>query len=112
MLYDEQEGRGKRNGGVRMDKIRCPHCGAVNQDVTPKDNCWQCGKPLSADPAPADTGGETSPTGPPLKQVSKPSLEERVAARKAARKQTNLTPYLIVALVLIIALILFLVMKH
>ena len=31
-----------------MAKIRCLHCAAINQDVTEKDACWQCGKPLGS----------------------------------------------------------------
>jgi hypothetical protein len=112
-----------------MERIRCPHCNAVNQDVEPTDNCWQCGKPLGAaaparPAAPVATTAETLPTAP-MAQVeqqataparegqSAPTLEERVAARKAARKDQNRAlPAIVIAVLLIIALIVFLVLRH
>jgi uncharacterized membrane protein YvbJ len=94
-----------------MEKIRCPHCGAVNQDVTPADNCWQCGKKLGSAPNPEAAEGEATEARR-SGQVVLPSLEERVAARKAARKRTNLTPYIVIALLIIVALIVFLLTKH
>jgi hypothetical protein len=100
-----------------MERIRCPHCNAVNQDVEPSDACWQCGKPLGA-PAVAQavvkTPAAISPVvsaetpqvmlpAVPKSGQAAPSLEERVAARKAARKRTNpAIPALVVALILIV----------
>jgi hypothetical protein len=31
-----------------MLRIKCPHCGAGNQDTTEQDTCWQCGNVLGA----------------------------------------------------------------
>lgn len=34
-----------------MSNIRCPHCAAINQDVSEKEPCWQCGKTLGSKPS-------------------------------------------------------------
>ena len=95
-----------------MDKIKCPHCGAINQDVTEQDTCWNCGKPLAASAAVApisaaasdanaDTGGHRLKT--------QPTLEERVAARKeerAAARRANPAVPVVIALTLLLILIL------
>jgi hypothetical protein len=39
-----------------MAKIQCPHCKAVNQDVSLNDPCWQCGTVLGAPVSALDTG--------------------------------------------------------
>jgi hypothetical protein len=31
-----------------MPRVKCPHCGAGNQDATEDDTCWQCGNVLGA----------------------------------------------------------------
>ncbi len=98
-----------------MDKIKCPHCGAMNQDVTAKDNCWKCGKPLSASAAPeAAPAGEIDANGQKLK--TQLSLEERVAQRKqerlAARRANPAVLILAALLLLIIALLYFFVFRH
>ncbi len=31
-----------------MPRVKCPHCGAGNQDATEQDTCWQCGNVLGA----------------------------------------------------------------
>ena len=33
---------------MALEKIRCPHCGASNVDVNPKDPCWKCKQKLNA----------------------------------------------------------------
>ncbi len=43
-----------------MAKIQCPHCKAMNQDVSLDDPCWQCGTILSAPVSAIETG-----VGPP-----------------------------------------------
>ena len=102
-----------------MDKIKCPHCGSINQDVTEQDTCWNCGKPLSASAAvPAasavsDTGVDSG--GQRLK--TQPTLEERVAARKeeriASRRANPAVPIVIaLTILLIIILIYFLFFRH
>src|SRR5262245_8002067 len=45
-----------------MPRVKCPHCGAGNQDATEQDTCWQCGNVLGAPvaraprPAPINMG--------------------------------------------------------
>ena len=48
-----------------MAKIQCPHCKAVNQDVTLNDPCWQCGTILGAPVSAIETG-----VGPPTSEVN------------------------------------------
>jgi hypothetical protein len=48
-----------------MAKIQCPHCKAVNQDVSLDDPCWQCGTILSAPVSAIDTG-----VGPAASEVN------------------------------------------
>jgi hypothetical protein len=31
-----------------MPRVKCPHCGAGNQDANEEDTCWQCGNVLGA----------------------------------------------------------------
>ena len=92
-----------------MDKIKCPHCGAINQDVTEKDNCWKCGKPLSAAVVVETSAGEVETGGQKLK--AQPSLEERVAQRKeerlASRRANSAVPIIVALLVLLIALLVY-----
>lgn len=98
-----------------MDKIKCPHCGSINQDVTEQDTCWNCGKPLSASAAVApvspasdanlDSGGQRLKT--------QPTLEERVAARKeeraAARRANPAVPIVIAMVVLLLIILIYFV---
>ena len=98
-----------------MDKIKCPHCGAMNQDVTAKDNCWKCGKLLSASAAPETAPvGEVDAGGQKLK--TQLSLEERVAQRKqerlAARRANPAILVLVALLLLVIALLLYFFVFH
>ena len=98
-----------------MDKIKCPHCGAINQDVTPQDACWNCGKPLGAKaaaPAPTTPAANVSEaqTEPVLeaggqKLKAQPTLEERVAVRKSERlaaRRTNPAVYILLVLFFIL----------
>src|SRR5436305_1734750 len=48
-----------------MPKIQCPHCKAMNQDVSADDPCWQCGTILNAPPSAIETG-----TGPPTSEAN------------------------------------------
>lgn len=31
-----------------MPRVKCPHCGAGNQDATEDDTCWQCSSVLGS----------------------------------------------------------------
>jgi hypothetical protein len=54
-----------------MAKILCPHCKAVNQDVSLNDPCWQCGTILSAPPSALETG-----EGPPSSAASSANVTD------------------------------------
>ncbi len=108
-----------------MDKIKCPHCGAMNQDVTAQDNCWNCGKPLGAAAAPlvtatvvvSEAGAEPGVDAGGQKLKTQATLEERVAARKAERlaaRRTNPAVYALIVLLLImlLAIFYFVVLRH
>lgn len=65
-----------------MPKIQCPHCKAVNQDVSPDDPCWQCGTILNAPASAIETG-----TGPPTSEAN-PS-DPSAAVSPAIQKQID-----------------------
>src|SRR5438034_11379541 len=44
-----------------MPRVKCPHCGAGNQDATEQDTCWDCGNVLGAPVARPQT-----PVRPPM----------------------------------------------
>ena len=48
-----------------MAKIVCPHCQAVNQDVSLNDPCWKCGTVLNAPTSSLSTG-----EGPPTSEAN------------------------------------------
>jgi hypothetical protein len=48
-----------------MAKIICPHCQAVNQDVSLNDPCWKCGTVLGAPASALETA-----VGPPSSIVN------------------------------------------
>ena len=64
-----------------MAKIQCPHCKAMNQDVSMDDPCWQCGTILNAPVSALETG-----TGAPSSDVnpanktgsSSPSIQKQI----------------------------------
>ena len=101
-----------------MDKIKCPHCGAINQDVTAQDSCWNCNKPLAAASVTAETastsinviGVDTTPDASGQRLKSQPTLEERVETRKlerAANRRSPVMPLAITLVVLLLALLIY-----
>ena len=87
-----------------MPKIKCPHCGANNQDVTEKERCWQCDLVLGAAPTPVDPA-QTPPTAPTPMPVQK-QVEPRVPApRPAAPPSQRRLPMVPIAIVIVLALI-------
>jgi hypothetical protein len=93
-----------------MDKIKCPHCGAMNQDVTEQDTCWNCGKPLSASVAVAPVGPspDTNVDSGGQRLKTQPTLEERVAARKeerAANRRVTPAVFIVIALVALLIIV-------
>lgn len=108
-----------------MDKIKCPHCGAMNQDVTAQDNCWNCGKPLGAAAPPlvaatvtaSEANSEPGVDAGGQQLKTQATLEERVAVRKAERlaaRRTSPAVYALLVLLLIalLAIFYFVVLRH
>ena len=101
-----------------MDKIKCPHCGAINQDVTEQDTCWNCSKPLSAASVNVNatsvttnvSGTDTPPDSTGKRLKTQPTLEERVEARKlerAAGRRSPVVPLAIALIVILLALLIY-----
>ncbi|HLJ56785.1 MAG TPA: hypothetical protein VKT77_17230 [Chthonomonadaceae bacterium] len=104
-----------------MAKITCPHCKAVNQDVTESDRCWQCDKLLGA-PAPEPStdaaagrevyldpqSGAAEAAGPQLAQRSRPEPKVPIEERyKPVGPNYPVIAISIVALIAVIIAILF-----
>ena len=70
-------------------KIKCPHCGATNQDVTEKDPCWQCGTILSAPVSALNTGD-----GPPTSAANAVQAESTAAPAPVPAAAPPKTPQL------------------
>ena len=49
-----------------MAKIQCPHCGAINQDVSLDQPCLKCGTILGAPGSALETGD-----GPPASEANR-----------------------------------------
>ncbi len=103
-----------------MAKLKCPHCGAMNQDVEASDLCWQCDFALDA-PKVEDvdlTKPELhTPANTPetLTQVQKPAAQPTpLPALTPTEKPASRTVpiFIIAAVVMVLLLILFLVLKN
>ncbi|HLK60977.1 MAG TPA: hypothetical protein VKU00_30715 [Chthonomonadaceae bacterium] len=69
-------------------KIKCPHCGATNQDVSENDPCWQCGTILSAPPSALETE-----EGPPT-SAANPTSQPPAPKRETPAAQSQFAPLL------------------
>jgi hypothetical protein len=111
-----------------MAKIQCPHCKAVNQDVSMDDPCWQCGTILGAPPSALETGdgpptseanpaNQTGSSSPPIqKQIERNQPRDGVPQSERPRTSSlNVGAIaigaLILALIIILAIV-FLKMRH
>ncbi|MCW3096502.1 MAG: hypothetical protein JWL77_2120 [Chthonomonadaceae bacterium] len=94
-----------------MPKIKCPHCGANNQDVTEKDRCWQCDAVLG-DPAPAVVAEPPAPLAAPVQKQVEPVKPAPLPVDSSPQSRFPVAPVAIVVAVLLILLaIIFFVMK-
>jgi len=96
-----------------MPKIKCPHCGANNQDMTEKDRCWQCetvlGAPVSAAAEPI---APTVPISGPVQKQAEPVTPVPRPADSSSQSRFPVTPIAIgIVLLLIVLAILFFLMK-
>jgi len=95
-----------------MLRIKCPHCGAGNQDATEADTCWQCGTVLGAPVARAQTAEPAAPSpslSAPTQQLNPEllanlPLPQRQEPAKAPERRINVA--LLVACLVLVALLL------
>jgi len=97
-----------------MPKIKCPHCGANNQDVTEKDRCWSCEAVLGDAPAPV--AEPTTPAAPVAAQVQKqvePTTPPPRQTDSSPKRRSSAAPIAIavVVLLILIAIVLFMMKK-
>ncbi len=54
-----------------MPRVKCPHCGAGNQDATEEDTCWQCSSVLGSPVTRSESASRPSATmtGEPTQQL-------------------------------------------
>jgi len=86
-----------------MPKIKCPHCGANNQDVTEKDRCWSCEAVLGDPPAPV--AEPLTPAAPVTAQIQK-QVEGAPAPRPTDSSPQRRSPAAAVAIAVLVLLIL------
>jgi hypothetical protein len=60
-----------------MPRVKCPHCGAGNQDATEEDTCWQCGNVLGAPVMRVATPPSSGPLSAPTQQLD-PTLAKNL----------------------------------
>ena len=92
-----------------MATVKCPHCGAGNQDANEMDRCWQCEKVLG-NPTTL-TAMPMNPVGAETKQLDQSMVKNIPIPRTAAASQRTYTMMLLVsvlafAIVLVIVLLL------
>jgi hypothetical protein len=91
-----------------MLRIKCPHCGAGNQDTTEQDTCWQCGNVLGAPVVRPEPAPNSSAYTPSTQQMETRPAEERAAASEHGVENRSERRSL-VALAAVVAVILLLV---
>lgn len=103
-----------------MAKIVCPHCQAVNRDVSLEEPCWQCGTVLGAPLSAIETGVGAPTSGanpanlagsssaPIQKQIERNTPSGAVPAADRPRASTN-TAAIAIALVIIAAIVILVV---
>lgn len=95
-----------------MAKIKCPHCGANNQDVTEKDRCWQCEAVLGAPAVVAEPTASPTPAATPIQQQIEPVAPAPRPTDSSPQRRFPATPVaIVIALLLILLAIIFFVIK-
>ncbi|MCS6775940.1 MAG: hypothetical protein RMJ43_10320 [Chloroherpetonaceae bacterium] len=77
-----------------MPRVKCPHCGAGNQDATEDDTCWQCGRVLGA-PVTRPATEVVAPTSTPTRVLDPSRIHELARASPSGRQQTPPSPRLL-----------------
>ncbi len=96
-----------------MLRIKCPHCGAGNQDATETDTCWQCGTVLGAPVARMEEARSNAPSASAPTQQLDPTLLNQLtdqSQRTRPASQANQTRQIaVLAVVLAVIAIILLV---
>jgi hypothetical protein len=95
-----------------MATVKCPHCGAGNQDASETDRCWQCenvlGQPATR---PVNAPMAANPIVAPTQQLSPDAAPKMPMARSTASAQrTNTFILLFGVLAFAVILVLLLVL--
>lgn len=102
-----------------MPRVKCPHCGAGNQDATEEDICWQCGRVLGA-PVTRPANEVTAPASTPTRVLDPSRIHELVQTSPPGRQQTTTRPgpfatwgpVLAVLLIAVLMILLFLILSR
>lgn len=93
-----------------MATVKCPHCGAGNQDASEADPCWQCenilGKPATR---PIHPPAAANPIVAPTQQLSPDAVKNLTPTRSADAQRTNTVILLFGVLTFAVVLVLLLV---
>ena len=108
-----------------MLRVKCPHCGAGNQDATEDDTCWQCGSVLGSPVTRVEGANRPSATmtSEPTQQLNMEMLRNIPPADgpKLRLQETNtpprpaLNPVVILIgalLIFIIVILLYMLTRH
>jgi hypothetical protein len=109
-----------------MLRIKCPHCGAGNQDTTEQDTCWQCGNVLGAPvvrPEPTPNSSAYTPStqsgggqARPVQMETRPAEEMQAATDRSAenpseRRFAVALAVVVLVIVLLVALVILLLLS-
>ena len=77
-----------------MPRVKCPHCGAGNQDATEEDTCWQCSSVLGSPVTRAEGINRPSAamTSEPTQQLNVEMLRNLPPEGTKLRLQEDNTP--------------------
>ena len=81
-----------------MPRVKCPHCGAGNQDAADTDTCWQCGEVLLSPVARSKRGFTVPLSANPTRALDASALREARSGGAAP----SWKPWAVAAAVLIV----------
>jgi hypothetical protein len=94
-----------------MPKIKCPHCGANNQDVTEKDRCWQCDAVLGDPPVVAEPPAEAAPPASAVQKQVEPLAPVSRPSDATPQRRFPAVPIAIAVFLILLLVILYVVLK-
>ncbi|HZP83430.1 MAG TPA: hypothetical protein VFB21_17430 [Chthonomonadaceae bacterium] len=96
-----------------MPRVKCPHCGAGNQDATEQDTCWQCGNvlgaPVTRTPRPAPMNMGTPQDGTRILTGGELPPELRAAPTTGSGPSQRTLALAAVAIVVLVAILLIII---